>query len=64
MKLPWVSVILTISYLFRLAYLGINIAIKRREEMSHFFPFRRTLKEKPNKRMGVHGENPGYQRHH
>jgi uncharacterized protein YacL len=49
MKLPWLSVILTITIYFVLAYLGINIATKRREEMSHFFPFRRTLKEKPNK---------------
>lgn len=52
MRLHWVSVVLTIAIYFIFAYLGINISIKRREELSQFSPFRRFARDKGNKEQG------------
>jgi len=52
MRLHWVSVALTIAIYFIFAYLGINISIKRREELSQFSPFRRFARDKGNKEQG------------
>lgn len=49
MKLPWVSVILTIAIYIFFSYLGISIATKRRDELGGFFPFRRLAREKAHK---------------
>jgi uncharacterized protein YacL len=48
MKLPWVSIVLTIAIYFMFAYLGIRIAVKRRGELGHFLSFRRS-RERGNK---------------
>lgn len=49
LKLPWVSVILTVCIYVLFGYLGISIAIKRREELSGFAFFKKVQKEKATK---------------
>lgn len=49
MKLPWLSVSLPFLLYILFAYLGISIAVKRRDEISGFHLFRRFAKEKPPK---------------
>ncbi len=49
MKIPWISLILTIAIYVFSVYLGVSIATKRRDELSGFFPFRKFAKDRPGK---------------
>jgi uncharacterized protein YacL len=46
LKIPWISVILTIGIYIFFGYLGISIATKRRDELSGFVFFKRFPKDK------------------
>lgn len=48
-KLSWLSVIITIAIYLLLGYLGLSIAIKRRDELNTFAFFKRAQREKPHK---------------
>jgi uncharacterized protein YacL len=45
-KLSWLSVIITIAIYLLLGYLGLSIAIKRRDELNNFSFFKKVQKEK------------------
>lgn len=52
MRIKLVSIILTLAIYMLFAYLGINIAVKRREELASLFLFRRQPQEKADKKAG------------
>jgi len=57
MSLHWLSVVLTIIIYFIFAYLGINISIKRKEELSQFPLFRRFSRDRGVSREQVSSNN-------
>ena len=58
LKIPWLSMVLSVAIYILFAYLGINIATKRREELSSLALFRKISKEKVSKEK-TSGEKTG-----
>lgn len=53
MRIKLVSIILTLAIYMLFAYLGINIAVKRREELASLFLFRRQPKKRLTRKLAT-----------